>query len=652
MPIPSRQNLFLFVAFLSSLILMQASIECGRLAHDITYDDIAYVNDGADRLAALHENGPLSFILTFFTNPPHSPYTTVLAILSLSFFGLHDFGFYLLNSVIVVGATFFLLKTFEADRYPTVIWACAFFILSPMSYSAIENFKPDISLGLVTAAMTFFAARAATEDVNRYYVLSGVAFGAALLIKPTFFPHTLAMTFVAGVSCVIIGIIRGRIFIRRAIRGCLISVVIGIAISLPYYLLAGRRIFQYFWSNTQGSEARIWSFPEGYSVADTIYHFFVDGYQRDAGFNLYLAGVLTFFSILILVLKRDWKAVFQVVFLVISAAASFVILVAGRHMNHQFFASFHALLFLAAIVGSVSVARRLRPAVYALWMLILAAGLSFIAFGSHRFVERDALTENLRVASVNGQLARVVAQELRGSGKEHSVNNPVKIFVTVAGPVNSETIKWEARKLGVYSVAFDQSRTADLNIILDTVLRSDFVIIPINSEAEYFQRFPSTAVQWQVSRRIMTDPNYRRIAYGENEHYAIFAKNALEQQRVFNVEGDAIAQGFGQEIGPFPQWGLPKVRWMTDPQATLCFTIGGNYLVEMTVRKSRDGQVVISGGGDGSKARIEVKGNVAARETVELVLPNALPCIHIESEPNSTDEGGYLLFSRLNVRRF
>ncbi|RRD25672.1 hypothetical protein ECB98_07780 [Brucellaceae bacterium VT-16-1752] len=634
-------------AFIFSLIYFQSSIDLGRLSHDISYDDIVYVNSGADRISILRENGPIQFLWNFIENPPHSPITILMSILSIILFGLNDYGFYILNFSILILLSIFLVKILNKESKAIIIWSVFLFLLSPMAYSAIENFKPDLSLGLLISAMVYFSAKGATERSNNDYIVSGICLGFALLLKPTFFPHTLAISITSGIICIFIEFLLHKKE-PSAIRSNMITWSIAALIATPYYLIAGKSIFIYFWQNTQGAHSKIWSFPENYSTLMVLNHFLFNGYQRDGGYSIVLSGAVASSAIIFLIVKRDWKYFLQVAVLLTCAVASFIILVVGRHMNHHFFATFHALLLLSGTVGAAGIARNTNAWKYKVVISALFISLVVCSLFNHKFSLTESSRENLKINSENTKIAKAIANRLSESSvKGTNINNPAPVFVTVAGPVNSETVKWEARKRGVYISAIDQSRTSEISLILDTVSKSDFVIVPISSAAEYFQRFPNSSVQWQVNKFLAEDKLFERVRYDEKEHYALFARSSNRQEKVISVQGDAIVQGFDSEIGPFPEWGLPRVQWMTAPKATICYLTGGKKELDLTARSPSTQEIIISAAGKRQTHTLSEQFS-SAEFTVDV--PDDIPCINIESDITNIQEGGYLLFSRLSAR--
>src|ERR1700742_1393530 len=89
-------TVFIVVAGLYGTNVIQWSIRFGRLAMDPVFDDVGYLIDGLQRLDILDRSGFHEFCQTFINSPPHSPWSTALAILSFALLGVHDWAPYAL----------------------------------------------------------------------------------------------------------------------------------------------------------------------------------------------------------------------------------------------------------------------------------------------------------------------------------------------------------------------------------------------------------------------------------------------------------------------------------------------------------------------------------------------------------------------------
>lgn len=78
-PSPRTRHI-VFVVVLAGLMCLHASMILGPLAMDLPYDDVVYAIDGAQRLGVLERNGLGAFLAGLWNEPPHSPFSTLLAV--------------------------------------------------------------------------------------------------------------------------------------------------------------------------------------------------------------------------------------------------------------------------------------------------------------------------------------------------------------------------------------------------------------------------------------------------------------------------------------------------------------------------------------------------------------------------------------------
>jgi hypothetical protein len=644
-----RNYLFwLAISVVIGLIFFQTSANFGRLSHSVSYDDIAYVNDASDRLSVFHSDGVATFLSSFSTNAPHSPFTAVLALISLLVFGFQDAGFYLTNILVVSAATVFLWAQFRQVRTAELIWVCSFFLLSPLAYATIENFKPDLALGLVTAGVIWFCLKGALGANRKNYIWAGLCFGGALLVKPSFFAHTTAMAIGVLILAVGISLARSRLIgSRTTVLDPLVRFfLLGIAIATPYYLASAKQIFEYFWINTQGRDAHLWSFPSTDGLLDVAVNFINQGYLQNGGYHLHWAWLLIIIALMITAVQRRWEAFAFVFFLACSGAASFMILVVGRHMNHHFFASYIALIFLAGLAGACAITERSRGLGRGILLCTLFLGTALVVVNGQRFYTTPQTTEDIKPGDVNELLAQAIAREAKALGTGTAPADAIGVFVTVAGPVNAHSIKWEARKKGVYLTALDRSRWADWELYQSALTQASFVVVPASVRAEFFQKFPSTTLQRDLLVQMMEDPQFRRVDYGNFEPYGLFSRVGQHSDEVFTVDEPSMLEGFAQAVGPYPVWGLPKLRWMTGNGAKLCAFTPGQYDFKFSGRYANDGVgLVVTQDGADLHVTADFNDKELRSFSFTAEIRSDAPCLIFSADAPSAPPQGYVLFT-------
>src|SRR4051794_20015790 len=80
-----------------ALVYLRFSQLSGRLAQELTYDDVVYANDALTRIVVGSEHGLFRMLATFWNDPPHSPFSTVLAMAGFIVGGVDETSLYATN---------------------------------------------------------------------------------------------------------------------------------------------------------------------------------------------------------------------------------------------------------------------------------------------------------------------------------------------------------------------------------------------------------------------------------------------------------------------------------------------------------------------------------------------------------------------------
>ncbi|HEY2944983.1 MAG TPA: hypothetical protein VGN09_21295, partial [Vicinamibacteria bacterium] len=91
-----------------TLIIVQWSLRHGRLILPPTYDDVGYLADGLSRLEVLYRDRLPGLLAEHFRHPPHSPFSSYLALAGFALFGAHDWAPYASNVIIVLALLAFV----------------------------------------------------------------------------------------------------------------------------------------------------------------------------------------------------------------------------------------------------------------------------------------------------------------------------------------------------------------------------------------------------------------------------------------------------------------------------------------------------------------------------------------------------------------
>jgi hypothetical protein len=246
-PYLTKQRLFRVIYWMAiaaafTTFHITQSLQHGKLALPLKYDDIAYLAEGIEWLNALRHGG-----LAGFWNAPvaHAPISVYTAFLGFIGFGPHLWAPYAMNGVFVFGVLLGL--DYLARSLPT--YQRLLLPLTALTYPLLANlvmaFRPDIFCSIVTAYLLVLTIQTNWRKPGRYRILSlGIILGIALLSKPSISPITIILTissiFISTLTSFGIFLAKtpGKSF-KRFSNYTLQVLGLGILVACPYYLSGG-----------------------------------------------------------------------------------------------------------------------------------------------------------------------------------------------------------------------------------------------------------------------------------------------------------------------------------------------------------------------------------------------------------------------------
>ena len=573
------------LAVLATKIYLEISRLRGRLAQELVFDDVAYAVDGAARLQSLLDGGPAAFLRGLAAVPPHSPYQSLLAVGGFLIGGLDEGSMYAANGVLLVAAALWL--SWSLREASTGIWAVALAALltMPLAYFSINEARPDLAQGLATALMAWYFVTGVLQRTRISFVVAGLALGAALLVKPTFFAHTLAIAIaLCGVALVAAAFDRPHGAPdspdwRAAARPIVTFLGIGAALSCAYWVVAWRPIFEHFWTNTFGTQAVWWSMGAERTFAERV----ARAWQDQRSMNVYA----TPFAVLASLAFAAWLArsgvarrAGQLVAFLAIGLLSVAILFFGNHPSPYFFATAHWIAMLAAAHGLAMTGRTLAPA--ARRALTIAAGVCvalLFAFDAPLTFVAQVSNDVRKGIESNGAISRAIWEDLRRQGAvPEAFAAPPRVLVLVGGDVNYASLAWSSIRQGQPLNALGVSFEATAAQVFDEALSVDYVVVSNPVSANFRHDFPDAALQAAVVPRLMADARFRLMRpWGSEARYFLVANQArmaeLPRGEVVRTDGFIVQlTGLRSPEGPYPQRSppLPRLRWMSSPEASVC----------------------------------------------------------------------------------
>lgn len=509
------RGFLLCAAVVFTVLVLQWSLNSGRLAHDSTYDDVQYLTDGLKRLQILYQQGALPFFRHWAANPPHSPWSSTLAIIGFALFGIHDWAPYAMNGLLVFAIFLFCERILKTVAWPLRLLAVLLMVFTPFMVVAVNEFRPDLAVAFFTAAAVFCAVSGAFaesgERAKRYARIGGCLLGAALLAKPSFFLHTALMGF-----CAMGVLLAGRIYAEKGSsanrgtvwRAAVEFICLALLMALPYYLLSWQHVINYFWNNAVSADSDVWKIKG--NLFNTVDFYLVSGPAAAmTGVFAFLYCALIGLGIVVRLVRREWPRVLVPVLLSGFAGASLGVMLLG-HMRNPFFGlSYQFILFFTAFgeLAYLWKSPQYRYLVAALMVATVFAQFQRGLLHPHlkNFGSRLTLTRNSANNKILAELQTAVKQT-------KAATLPYKVFVTFAGEVNSSSMQWLAKKMHANFTFFGYHRSSDLNLYRNTIQSSDFVVLPSADASGVYQWLPSFTIQQEVREVVNEQPSLKKIA--------------------------------------------------------------------------------------------------------------------------------------------
>jgi hypothetical protein len=349
----------LVTAFFSALMIRQ-SMQHGRLALPPTFDDVSYLNDGANYLSTFDLHGFAGVLKVYRAGPPHAPISTGAALAGFALLGIHDWVGAVTNAVVLLlfsrlylGASRDLTVT-QSTLLLAVLWT------SPFVGITLIWFRPDMIASLLVAVGAIYVVTRSDWPINRRAQLTAAAScGGSLWAKPTIFPLTVAL-FGVAVALASLSAIRKREFLKVISAGAAMFATSAL-IALPYYAFSFDTIVTYIHTVVFGSQADIWVQP--LPLAESLEFYLTGGYGiMSIGWWLYGGPIVGAIAILLLLLRSEKlevrKSLFVISLLLITYAAVTIPTFKGPHGF-----PFAAMVLVAVSLSLIVVVRRLPPIV-------------------------------------------------------------------------------------------------------------------------------------------------------------------------------------------------------------------------------------------------------------------------------------------------
>jgi hypothetical protein len=188
--------------------------------------------------------------------------------------------------------------------------------------------------------------------------------------------------------------------------------------------------------------------------------------------------------------------------------------------------------------------------------IVLAAGILLAQF----------IPPMYEAASPVAAARRKVIEDISAALRAQEINPRSRIYMTTTGYVNADVLNFMALQRMLPAMHFEQKPgIGDLSVHAGEIKKAAYVVASEQGNSEAMGGFLAAGnIQDQTLALVRNDPEFDQIGQFptlNGKRYFLF-----HRERFSGVEA---ASGLGPVEGPYPQWGLDKVRWGDGPKSIL-----------------------------------------------------------------------------------
>jgi hypothetical protein len=574
---PVHWLLWMSISAAFTAIVIRYTMLYGKLVVHPFYDDVSYFFDALLKLRAFYAEGLPGVYRAIVREPPHSIFSTLLAMGSYVVFGARDWAPYAGDGLIILAMAGFVSWMARGLALWQRVALVVFVLTVPISAKAVYEFRPDIASALCAGAgATMLVSQPFTASSWRYRVGASALFGLSMLIKTPTFPLTI-FAFAAALGMASIAdfaLLPQRPALSKIAVAWLQCGVIALLVPLPVYLLQPGEIVHYIYDSVFGQHNQMWRSP-GTRIWHLLYYSIGEGGMDMLSRHLYLLLAIVAAGFALSVIFRRGDVLIRLVcFMAVTMAA--YAMPAIISIKQEFFGStFDFLLIFTTVYVLAWIARELQfKGSQAVIVVVMLAGLAVTHFPPVLYIPGGA----------NSIARRRVVDQLYAALRGQGVGRGPRVFMTTTGFVNPSVFDYLSLKQGLPPFNFSEvSFSPDLKDYAAEIEQADFVIASEQGNSEAYGGFIASGNIQDQTLALVWDS-------GEFEEVAAFPtlnpKRYFLFKRIPPFAGWEALGGMGPLEGPYPDWMLPQVRWGYGPKSELAITVehAGDYQIKAWAR--------------------------------------------------------------------
>jgi hypothetical protein len=378
-----------------------------------------------------------------------------------------------------------------------------------------------------------------------------------MLFKTPTFPLTLLMLVVAFAMAWIADALLSpnKLSTRTLNRGAVI-LAIALLVAAPAYLTNLREILDYIYAPIFGRKKEIWR-TAGNAVWQRRFYLDGPGGVAMLARHLYLLLAIIVAGTAAAVAMRRSETLVRLAGMLVVAATAFLVPTLITVKQPFFGTSFDWMLIFAGVYLLASLCRQTNRIVGgAILGLVLAAALVIAQF----------IPPMYEAASPIAAGRRRLVDDIFAALRAQDIDPRTPIYITTTGYVNADVLNFMALQRMQPPMNFHQRPAiGDAAVHAREIKKVQYVIASEQGNSEAMGGFLASGnIQEQTLAMVRDDPEFDQIGQFptlNGKKYFLF-----HRERFSNIEA---LSGLGPIEGPYPQWGLDKVRWGNGPQSVM-----------------------------------------------------------------------------------